>query len=166
MAAKSLALIDAMHSAAKAARPITVRGIAYKLFTAGLIPSMDRGETNKVSRLLTQARERGLIPWEWIVDETRELERKASWSDPAEYVEAGSRSYRRDYWDQQPERVEVWSEKGTVRGVLASVLDRYGVGFRVMHGYTSATTINDVAGDCDGRLLVALYCGDYDPSGM
>src|SRR5262245_59876766 len=95
MAAKSLALIDAMHSAAKAARPITVRGIVYKLFTAGLIPSMDRGETNKVSRLLTQARERGLIPWEWIVDETRELERKASWSDPAEYVEAVSRSYRR-----------------------------------------------------------------------
>jgi hypothetical protein len=70
MAAKSLALIDAMHSAAKAARPITVRGIAYKLFTAGLIPSMAKGETNKVSRLLTEARERGMIPWEWIVDET------------------------------------------------------------------------------------------------
>jgi hypothetical protein len=35
-----------------------------------------------------------------------------------------------------------------------------------MHGYSSATTINDVAEDDDGRTLVVLYCGDYDPSGM
>ena len=47
--------------------------------------------------------------------------------------------YRRDYWNQQPVRVEVWSEKGTVRGVLQPVLDEYGVGFRVMHGFGSAT---------------------------
>jgi hypothetical protein len=155
-----------MHSAAKAARPITVRGIAYKLFTAGLIPSMAKSETSRVSRLLTEARERGIVPWEWIVDETRELEKVSSWADPAEFVECVSRSYRRDFWNQQPERVEVWSEKGTVRGVLAPVLNRYGVGFRVMHGYSSATTINDVAEDDDGRTLVVLYCGDYDPSGM
>jgi hypothetical protein len=166
MAAKSLALIDAMYAAAEAAQPITVRGVGYKLFTADLIPSMAKSEMNKVSRLLTLARERGLIPWEWIVDETRELERTPSWADPAAFVRVVSQSYRRDFWQQQPERVEVWSEKGTVRGVLAPVLDQYGVGFRVMHGYTSATTINDVASNFDGRILNVLYCGDYDPSGM
>jgi hypothetical protein len=48
------------------------------------------------------------------------------------------RSYRRDRWAQQPRRLEVWSEKGTVRGMLAPVLDKYGVTFRVMHGYSSA----------------------------
>jgi hypothetical protein len=166
MAAKSLALIDAMYAAAEAAQPITVRGVGYKLFTAGLIPSMAKSEINKVSRLLTIARERGMIPWKWIVDETRELERTPSWADPAEFVRVVSNSYRLDFWKQQPHRVEVWSEKGTVRGVLAPVLDEYGVGFRVMHGYTSATTINDVASNFDGRILHALYCGDYDPSGM
>jgi len=46
------------------------------------------------------------------------------------------------------------------------VLDHYGVGFRVMHGFTSATCVNDVAEDDDGRELIALYVGDYDPSGM
>jgi hypothetical protein len=60
----------------------------------------------------------------------------------------------------------VWSEKGTVRGVLAPVLNKYGIGFRVMHGFSGATTIYDVAQDDDGRPLIVLYVGDYDPSGM
>ena len=46
------------------------------------------------------------------------------------------------------------------------MLDEYGVGFRVMHGYASATAVNDIATDNDGRPLIALYVGDYDPSGM
>ena len=77
-----------------------------------------------------------------------------------------ARSYRRDFWNQQPVRVEVWSEKGTVRGVLQPVLDEYAVGFRVMHGFSSATTIHDIAQDDDGRDLIVLYVGDYDPSGL
>jgi hypothetical protein len=166
MAARSLELIEAMYVAAEAAQPITGRGVGYKLFTAGLIPSMAKPEMKRVYRLLLRAREQGIIPWEWIVDETREVERCASWDDPAEYVREVSRSYRRDFWKQQPRRVEVWSEKGTVRGVLAPVLDAYGVGFRAVHGFNSATEVYKVAQDRDGRLLIVLYVGDYDPSGM
>jgi hypothetical protein len=166
MARRSLDLIEAMHVAAKAAQPITGRGIGYKLFTAGLIPSMARSEMQRVYRLLKEAREQGDIPWEWVVDETRSLERTSTWADPAEYARCVARSYRRDFWVQQPVRVEVWSEKGTVRGVLQPVLDEYAVGFRVMHGFSGATTIHEVARDDDGRELIALYVGDFDPSGM
>jgi hypothetical protein len=166
MAKKSLDLIDAMRAVAAEAQPITGRGVGYKLFTAGLIPSMATSEMAKVYRLLTQARERGMIPWEWIVDETRKLERRPSWADPEAYSRAVIRSYRRDHWDQQLQRVEVWSEKGTVRGVLRPVLNDYGVGFRVMHGFGSATSVHDVAEDDDGRQLIALYVGDWDPSGL
>src|SRR5262245_15581832 len=166
MAKRSLDLIEAMHATAEAAQPITGRGIGYKLFTAGLIPSMARNEMQKVYRLLKEARERGIIPWEWIVDETRSLERRASWADPEAYARTVARSYRRDFWLQQPARVEVWSEKGTVRGVLAPVLDHYGVGFRVMPGFSSATTVYAAAQDDDGRDMLVLYIGDYDPSGL
>jgi hypothetical protein len=162
----SIALIEEMHDAAEAAQPITGRGIGYKLFTRRLIPSMSKNDMQKVYRLLRQAREEGTIPWEWIVDETRSLERKSTWANPEAYARTIARSYRRDFWDQQPHRVEVWSEKGTIRGVLAPVLDEYAVGFRVMHGYGSATVVHDVAEDCDGRDLIALYVGDFDPSGM
>ena len=84
MARRSLDLIEAMHAKAEAAQPITGRGIGYKLFTAGLIPSMATNEMQRVYRLLKEAREQGTIPWEWIVDETRSLERTSTWADPAD----------------------------------------------------------------------------------
>jgi hypothetical protein len=166
MAQRSLDLIEAMYARAKAAQPITGRGIGYKLFISGLIPSMARPEMQRVYRLLKEARELDRIPWEWIVDETRAIERTSTWDNPAAYARCVARSYRRDFWNQQPVRCEVWSEKGTVRGVLDPVLDHYAVGFRVMHGFSGATTIHEVAQDDDGRELIVLYVGDFDPSGM
>ena len=166
MARRSLDLIEAMYASAKAAQPITGRGIGYKLFTKGLIPSMARLEMQRVYRLLKEAREQGRIPWGWIVDETRALERTSTWDDPAEYARCVAQSYRRDFWNQQLVRCEVWSEKGTVRGVLEPILDEYAVGFRVLHGFSGATTIHDVAQYDDGRPLIVLYAGDYDPSGL
>jgi hypothetical protein len=165
MGQRSLALVDAMRGLIEAAQPISGRGVGYKLFTAGLIPSMARSEMQRVYRLLKDARERGLIAWDWIVDETRALERVSTWDDPAQYARAVAQSYRRDFWNSQPVRCEVWSEKGTVRAVLQPVLDELAVGFRVMHGFSGATIVHDVAQDDDGRNLIVLYCGDLDPSG-
>ena len=64
MARRSHDLIGAMYVAAKAAQPITGRGIGYKLFTRGLIASMARSEMQRVYRLLKEAREQGDIPWD------------------------------------------------------------------------------------------------------
>jgi hypothetical protein len=115
-----------MHQIAVAAQPITGRGVGYKLFAAGLIASMDRSEMQRVYRLLKEAREHEMIPWDWIVDETtRELEGVSSWKNPQAFTRTVIKAYRRDYWNQQPVRIDVWSEKGTVRGVLRPVLDEY-----------------------------------------
>lgn len=165
-AQRSIGLIEAMYEITEASRPITGRGVGYKLFSRGLIPSMERNVMQGVYRLLKEAREEGKIPWWWIVDETRTLEKVSTWSDPESFVRTVNRSYRRDFWQQQPERVEVWSEKGTIRGVIQPVLAEYGVGFRVMHGFGSATTINTVSQYDDDRPRTILYIGDFDPSGL
>jgi hypothetical protein len=166
MAKASLDLIEAMAAIAEEVQPVTGRGIGYKLFTQGLIESMATSEMQRTYRLLKHAREQGIIPWSHIVDETRELEKVSTWANPASYARCVARSYRRNFWDQQPVRVLMCSEKGTVRGVLAPVLDHYAVGFRVMHGFTSATTAHDIAEDDDSHPLILLYVGDFDPSGM
>jgi hypothetical protein len=63
--------------------------------------------------------------------------------------------------------VQVWSEKGTVKGVLAPVLGKYHVGFMAIRGFGSATVIHDVAQSYhSNRPLHILYVGDFDPSGM
>jgi hypothetical protein len=164
----TLTLIDATIDILDAIHPASVRAVCYQLFTRKLIPSMARKETNRVSRILRDARERNELPWSWIVDETREAERVNAWENPNDFVEAVRRSYRRDRWADQPCRVEVWSEKGTIRGTLAPVLNEYGVTFRVMHGYGSATALYGAAQECmaDHRPWEVLYVGDWDPSGL
>jgi hypothetical protein len=167
-ARRSLALIEASIEILREIQPATVRAVAYRLFTLGLIDSMAKNNTNKVGRQLTDAREAGWIDWAWIVDETRGVEKAATWADPARFADTVTRSYRKNKWSAQPVRLEVWSEKGTVRGTLAPVLDRYEVPFRVMHGFASATTVHEVAYDSltSAQRLVALYVGDWDPSGL
>ena len=149
-------------------QPCSVRAVCYRLFTLGLITSMSKAETNRVSTQLRDAREEGDVPWAWIVDETRQAERINVWEDPAAYIETVQRSYRRDRWTDQPEQIEVWSEKGTIRGTLAPVLHTYGVTFRVMHGYGSSTTIHQIAEETQRsrKHLTVFYLGDWDPSGL
>jgi len=165
---RNLDLIDAAYDILNEINPASVRGACYQLFTRKLIASMARSETCRVSKQLTDARERGDIPWHWIVDETREAERVNAWKNPAAYFETVRRAYRRDRWTRQKYHVEVWSEKGTVRGTLAPVLDEYGVTFRVMHGYGSATVVHDIAEEIrrSDKPWVPFYVGDWDMSGL
>ena len=166
MAQKSRELINVMFGIAEATQPITGRGIGYKLFTRGLIDSMSANAMQKVYRLLKIAREEGTIPWEWIVDETRPLETVATWANPAAYARCVAFSYRRDFWQTQPVRIIVVSEKGTVRGLLQPLFNKYAVSFQPMGGFGSATKVHDLAEDDDGRELILLYVGDWDPSGL
>jgi hypothetical protein len=165
---RSLDLIDACHEILATIHPASVRAVCYQLFIRQLLPSMAKTCTNRVSTQLVYAREEEIIPWAWIVDETREAERPGTWANPETFIPVVTRAYRRDRWDMQDDRVEVWAEKGTVRGTLAPVLQQYGVTFRVMHGHASATALYEAAEESQKqpRWTHVLYCGDWDPSGL
>ena len=93
------------------------------------------------------------------------MELISTWQNPSRCADGFF--YRRDLWQTQEHTVEVWSEKGTVRGVLWPILSKLGVGFCVMHGFSSATSVWSVSNQgSDDRPLVALYIGDWDPSGL
>ena len=164
----NLQLIDAAVSILREIQPASVRAVCYRLFVEKLIPNMSKGSTDKVSKQLVYARENGILPWAWVVDETREAERISAWENPEEIIAAAVNGYRKDYWAMQPNWVEVWSEKGTIRGTLAPVLKKYGVTFRVMHGYGSATALHGIAQETaeNAKHLSVFYVGDWDPSGM
>jgi hypothetical protein len=167
---RSIRIVRAAQEILREIQPASVRAVCYRLFVQGLIPNMSKASTNAVGTQLVWARKQRYIPWAWVVDETREAEITASWEEPEQFADTMVRAYRRDAWSLQDYRVEVWSEKGTVRGTLRPVLDELGVTFRVMHGYASATAIHEVAREAaalpaDKRFIV-LYVGDWDPSGL
>jgi hypothetical protein len=161
-------LIAAIVEIAEGIQPCSVRAQAYQLFNRKLIPSMSKDCTAKVSRLCVIAREDGRLPWEWIVDATRQEQRVSTWDDPADYARTVMRAYRRDKWGAQPKHVSVWSEKSTVEGTLRPILEEYAVPFQVLHGWSGATPVRDAAEANLDRLqdTLILYVGDFDPSGM
>ena len=167
LATKTYGLIDAARDTLELIQPASVRAVCYKLFVNGHIPDMSKNSTNKVSRALVTAREKDWVPWEWIVDEGRSIERMPSWDDPLAFVETVRNAYRKDFWTAQSKNVVVVSEKGTIRGSIQPALDEYGVSFVALHGFSSATTFRDLArmsAEVD-RETHWLYIGDWDPSG-
>ena len=123
-ATATLDIITRLVEIARGIQPCSVRALAYQLFNRKLIASMGKLDTQKVSRWCTIAREEGTLPWEWIVDPTRQEQAVPTWADPVAYGRAVQRSYRRNKWEAQATHVSVWSEKGTVEGTLKPVLDK------------------------------------------
>jgi hypothetical protein len=165
---KSLDLIAAAKEILDEIQPATVRAVCYRLFVRGLIPNMSKGSTASVGEQLVYAREEAIIPWSHIVDETRSVERIECWRDLEHHLDDFCNEHTIDPWEDQPERVIVVSEKGTVRGTLGPVLTEMRVRFLVAHGYASATAAYDLAQASleHNRPTRVIYVGDHDPSGM
>ena len=128
---------------------------------------MARSEMQRVYRLLKEAREQGDIPWEWIVDETRTRSSECRPGPIPPHMPAASRDpIVATSGTSSPSASKCGARRAPSAACSPPVLDQYAVGFRVMHGFSSATSVHDVADDDDGRDLIALYVGDYDPSGL
>jgi len=166
LAKETVDLIAAAHAILKEQHPQGVRATCYQLFNKKLLPDMSRPSTNKISRILTDARTRGDIPWSWISDEKREFETVGMWDGVADFLETVRDAYRRDRWKAQPYRVVVVSEKER-GGTLRPVTRQYGIPFVVYSGFTSTTAAKILADESvkDDRPFIVLYVGDLDPSG-
>lgn len=186
----TLELMAECRKICEIANPITVRGVGYRLFVAGLIPSMATKYTALVSRTLTKMREdydeqddpdpRYTIPDEWIVDDSREWSMPYVFADLSEYAAEIAVGFRADFWVDKDVRVIVMSEKATAQGLLWPVLNPYGVPFLPAKGFNSYSKMKLLARSIrqafaskrwnglakKSQRTMILYVGDYDPSGM
>jgi hypothetical protein len=162
----TLDLIAEIKRVLEQIQPASVRAVCYRLFVQKLISDMSK--VGRVGGQLVYAREQGIVPWPWVVDETRSVERVQCWTDFEDHFDDLCSSHQRDLWEDQPERLVVVSEKGTVRGTLLPVLDELRVEFLVCHGFASATAAHDLAEASLGhdRPTKIIYVGDFDPSGL
>src|SRR5262245_61867371 len=124
-----------------AALPTSGRFLFYELVARGIISKEKTGARRPdqdMTEALTQLRENGDIPWDWIVDETRSLE---------DY--SGSRSIAEGVLDRLPYiRLDPWNgavplilcESRSLAGCLRQVVRRY------------AARIAPTNGQCGGFL--------------
>lgn len=164
--AETKRLIDAALSILEREQPMTIRQLFYRLVSIGEIQNSLRFY-QRVSRVMTKAREDRRCPWGWIVDRSRPAYQPSVWANPSGYAEAVKRSYRKDYWASQPVHVEVWTEKDAIIGAIEEVTEEFGVTVRVYRGFQSTTRVNEIASilRSTDKPNIVFFLGDHDPSG-
>src|SRR5690242_15829915 len=77
--------------------PMTVRQLFYRLVSVGELTN-SRADYQRLSVVMSKARQDGRCEYDWIVDRSRPEYRPSVWEDAAGYGLAIQRSYRKDYW--------------------------------------------------------------------
>jgi hypothetical protein len=147
--------------------PMTVRQVFYQAVTRGLVGKTELEYNRAVMRLLIELRRGGVIPFEWIVDNTRQVQRLSTHDGVQDALLAAADSYCRSLWSDTREVVAVWLEKDALAGVLWEVVAQYDVPLMVGRGYDSLTFKHDVSElfEAHGRDVFIYLFGDWDPSG-
>ena len=145
---------------------MTVRQLFYQLVTRGVIEKTDQ-MYDKVERATTWLRRAGELDYDKIVDGSRQRHRVAQWNGIPSALEALRSQYRRDRWVTQPVRVEVWTEKHALAGIIEPICDEYGVPFVAVRGTVSMSLTYEsaMAMKRSGKPSKIFYVGDHDPTG-
>lgn len=162
---KTLQLLGYAIDFIKRYERVTVRQVYYGLVTQGLPNTMNN--YHKVVRILKRARLSGLIPFDKVIDDTREAKKTPSWDSIEDILRAALYQYRSDWWEDQRVYVEVWLEKRALSRIFYPITNEYDVHLCVGGGYQSWSEIWEAKKRFIQRKqpIMILYFGDLDPSG-
>lgn len=168
LSSKNLPLAAVAARIALDEHPLTLRGLFYRVVSAGVLPSTDKENYNRLGRVMTTLREKGLIPFSWLVDNLRSTVKPSSWSGLADFADTCRDSYRLDFWARLPDYVHIFCEKDAIAGVISPVTRKYDVALSPLRGYTSLSFAAEIASQWNkiDKPISAYYLGDYDPSGF
>jgi len=160
-------IIETVNGFISSANPSSLRFIFYRLVSLGLLENK-KAHYVKIKNIILTARIRGDVEDDAIVDNKRTTHRPASWAGLDDYMESVRQWYRRNFWIDQPKRVEILVEKATVGEVLKVVAREYNVPLRISSGFYSRPFLSSIADDIadDGKPCAVGYVGDFDPSGF
>jgi len=146
--------------------PQTVRQLFYALETRGIVPKSQAGY-RRVQTQVVQMRRRGLLPYEWIADNTRWMRKPQTYTGLRAWAQASKECYRRGLWANQGSYVEVWIEKDALAGVIYDITSAWDVPLMVTRGFPSDTFLYSAAEALKAQTkpVYLYYFGDSDKSG-
>lgn len=171
---RSRAQLDVIEQAIIAAveteHPVTLRGVYYRVVSAGAVDKTELAY-RLVGRELLKLRRRGEVRYADITDGTRWITKPASWDSVESMLDDVSASYRRALWHDQAVEVHLFTEKDAVSGVILPVTERWDVPLGVIRGYTSESFAYSVAQSIKANAArekhtYVYQVGDHDPSGV
>jgi hypothetical protein len=150
--------------------PTSNRFLYYELVQSGVLDktktrAKGRGADQDLSDASKRLRDEGLVPWEWIVDETRSLTEWQFGSSVADYLAQSLAEARIDCWDGQPPPLLI-CESRTFAGVLERGLAaEFLCPVTATNGQVGGFLHTDVAPVLRGNGRPVLYVGDWDERG-
>lgn len=161
---------------------VTVRQLYYRLVADGVFPNVEKSYKN-LGKALSEWRREGELDFSAFEDRTREMHRLDKGErvdDPIgeafAWLEGGvdaALHYKLARWYGQSHRVVVAVEKQALQGPFLEVCKELDVDLVVCKGHPSLSYLNEIANaleasdkEADGREIVMLYFGDFDPTGL
>src|SRR5438067_13752261 len=104
LAAKTLAIRQAVLEVAEEFEVMTVRQIFYALTVRGVVPKEENAGYRPVQTQVLKMRCEGLLDWGFIADATRWQRKPTSYDSTEDALAVTARAYRRNLWRSQNER--------------------------------------------------------------
>ena len=150
--------------------PTSARFLFYELVAAGVVSKHATGARRAdqgVIDALKSLRDRGEIPWDWIVDETRSLEDYTGYLSIADGVDAYLNAIRIDPWSDPSTGSGaplILTESRSLAGALRNLAREYAVQIAATNGQVGGFLHTDVTPALGDKARV-LYLGDFDLAG-
>jgi hypothetical protein len=151
--------------------PTTLRYLFYEAVTAGIVPKKTgrkggRRPDADLIQYATELREKGIIPWGAIVDESRTMMARSSWETPTNFLDEAIAQYRLDPWAEADARPVLFAESAGPLLALDATLNTYSVAGVPTRGQTNGFLRTTVARSLAGQDIDVLYLGDFDKAGV
>ncbi len=165
--AELAALDDVIVAAVEDEWPVSLRGVYYRVVSAGAIDKTENAY-RVVGRRLLVLRRSGRIGYDRITDGTRWVIRPTTHSDLESALRDTASLYRRSLWRNQEVAVHVFTEKDAITGVVHQVTSKWDVPLGVLRGYSSESFAWEMAEaiKASGKPTIVYQLGDHDPSGV
>jgi hypothetical protein len=153
--------------------PTNGRFLFYELEQDGVVPKayftpegakQAREPRQYVSDALMDLRKAGLIPWEWIVDETRDVVTWQSAASVLQYVIDAAERARINPWGGFPEPLVICEARST-KGVLERITSEYLAPITATNGQCGGFLVTDVVPLLRRNDRPVLYIGDHEIGG-
>jgi hypothetical protein len=149
------------------------RFVFYEAEGAGLVRKSKPGESRRLPGLpagvqdlgdaIFYLRDKGIVPWEWITDETRTLHAWRHAPTVAEYVADSVAPARIDLWEGNAPLLLV--ESRSLGGVLRDICAQRLVDIAATNGQAGGFLRTDIAPALTDNQRPVLYLGDLDHQG-
>lgn len=167
---KTRAIRDAVGQLTSEFDVMTVRQVFYALVSRGVVPKTENGGYRPVQEQVLRMRKAGLLPWDFIADGTRWQRKPESWESVDDALADMQRHYRRNLWQSQGVRLEVWLEKDALAAIVQQATSVWDVPLMVSRGTSSATFLwsaaqHAIAAAKVGVRTVVFALYDFDAAG-